>query len=269
MQKLEKLIKKHNLSPGEVTLFFKQLKKPKKTLNNHKHYFNEKHMKIGVIPDTHIGSKFFRQDIFDDMLKRFNKEKVDVVYHLGDVIEGMSNREGHIYELDILGTSNQIRLSSDLLSQIKQPFFFITGNHDEWSKKKGNQGILVGDILESKIKNSKFLGEYLANIQLHPNITLKLTHEGNTAYALSYSGQKRINSMQGGTKPNIILNGHLHKSLYMMYRNIHYFESGVIQDQTPFMAMKGSPAMTGFWILDLYMNKRGISRLKPQFHAYY
>lgn len=267
--KLEKLIERYGLSEGEVETFLKGLSKPPKRHNTYEHFYGERRTKLGFFPDTHIGSKFFRPDIFDAAIKKFNQEKVDAVYHVGDIIEGMSNREGHIYELETLGVSNQVNQAAELLNQVQQPFYFITGNHDGWSRVKGNQGVSVGDMLEDKIKDSKFLGEMYADIQLHPNVKLRLSHEGNSSYTLSYSGQKRINGLQAGTKPNIIVNGHLHKSLYMMYRNIHYFEAGSMEDQTPFMAMKGSPAMLGFWILDVRHNKGGISQMKPTFYPFY
>ena len=256
MGDLEKLIEKNRLTEKEVIAAIKQLSSPQKTINIHNHPWSNYHTKLGIISDTHIGSKYFNQKVFDESYKTFNREKVDAIYHAGDIIEGMSNRDGHIYELETLGASNQVNQAADILSQYKQPLFFITGNHDDWSKIKANQGYLVGPELEQKIPNSKFLGEYTANIQLGDNTIMRLTHEGSTAYALSYSLQKRINSMEGGTKPDILINGHLHKMLYMFYRNIHAFESGTMQNQTPFMAMKGSPAHMGYYVLDIYFNKK-------------
>lgn len=257
------------MTEEEQINILKQLERPEKTINTHNHFFDEKHTKIFVISDTHIGSKYFREDMFRDLLRIIKKEKPVAVYHAGDILEGMSNREGHIYELETQGVSQQINKAAGLLSQIQIPFYFTTGNHDEWSKIKSNQGFLVGPELESKIPNSKFLGEYTANVKFADNITMRLTHEGMNAYALSYPGQKRVNALEGGNKPEIIMNGHIHKFLYMYYRNIHYFEAGTFEDQTPFMAMKGTPAMKGFWELDIYYNKEGLTRLKQTAYPYY
>jgi predicted phosphodiesterase len=257
------------LTEQEMNLIMKQIKQPEKKINTFDHFYNEKHTKVLVMSDTHIGSKYFREDIFQDLLKIIKKEKPDAVYHSGDIIEGMSNREGHIYELSIMGTSNQATKAIELFKQIEKPLFFTTGNHDEWSKVKSNQGYLLGQDLEKSIPNSKFLGEYTADIKFSEQVTMRLTHEGASAYALSYSGQKRVNAIEGGTKPAIIINGHIHKLLYMYYRNIHYFEAGCLQDQTPFMRMKGTPAMKGFWLLDIYHNKNGITKLRQTAYPYY
>jgi DNA polymerase II small subunit/DNA polymerase delta subunit B len=266
---LLKKIEQLKLTDEEAIRLLQQLKKPEVVRKNYDHFYNSKRIKIGVISDTHIGSKYFDYNAFDESVKTFNKEKVEAIYHAGDVIEGMSNRQGHIYELSHIGTSAQINHAVELLNQYKQPLFFTTGNHDEWSKVKADQGVLVGEILEDKIKNSTFLGEYTADIKLTPTTKMRLTHEGANAYALSYSLQKRINGLAGGDKPDILLNGHIHKYIYMFYRNIHSMECGTFQKQTPFMAMKGSPAMVAYSVLDISFNKKGVNNFVLKSYPHY
>ena len=259
-----KEINKLNLNEYEIKNLLKQASRPEKVRKTYDHFYGSRSAKVGVIADTHIGSKFFNEELFMNAVKTFNREKVDAIYHCGDVIEGMSNRDGHIYELKTLGVSAQMKEASEVLSELRQPLYFITGNHDEWSAKKSNQGVMVGPTLESMIKDSKFLGEYYADVKLAPNVTMRLTHDGNSAYALSYSGQKKINGLSGGDKPEIIANGHLHKALHMFYRNIQYVEAATFQEQTPFMKMKGSPAMPGYYVFDIGYNKRGINKFNAK-----
>lgn len=261
-----------NLSPDEAKNVLRQLSRPERARKTFDHYNGSKKSRFMVVSDTHIGSKFYRPDIMDAAAKMAKQHDVDAIYHAGDVIEGMSGRDGHIYELQDIGVSAQMdRAVSELekLTATGKPLYFTTGNHDEWAKTKANQGHLVGPDIEARLKGSKFLGEYTAQIALSPTVNLWLTHEGASSYALSYSGQKRINSLAGGSKPDIVFNGHIHKSLYMFYRNIHYFEAGTMQDQTPFMAMKGSPAMTGFWIAEVSHNKKGVNGLTSKFFPFY
>lgn len=263
---LEKIIT--GMNKEEQQVLYKQLKSPEpQRYNSHKHYYGERKARLGIISDTHIGSKFFRPDILEKSVEMFNKKKVDAIYHCGDIIEGMSNREGHIYELETFGVSPQVNQAADLLNQYKQPLNFILGNHDEWSMRKSNQGVHIGKMLEEKIKNSKYLGDYEANINLSDNVMMRITHDGNGAYALSYPLQKRINALSDEQKPDILANGHLHKSLYMNYRDINAVEASTMQEQTPFMARKGSPAMTGFWIFDIgYTKKKGLTSFSPTFY---
>jgi len=268
--KLEKLLDKHNLTEKELNNIIKQSSQPKKEIGNvHVHYWGTKHARFGIISDTHIGHEMFRTDIHEASKYQFKKEKVDCIYHAGDIIEGMSNREGHIYELEKLGVTPQVKYASEIISDYDKEVYFIAGNHDQWAEKKSNQGIKVGEYLESLCKNAHYLGDMKAQIKLADNVKMDLTHEGTSSYALSYSSQKRINAIEPGKKPHIKVNGHIHKAMYMFYRNIHSLEAGTLCGQTDFMAMKGSPAHTGFWILDIYWNKKGLNKVKPTFFPFY
>lgn len=264
---LLRLIQDKHLSDNEIKNLLKQLSCPPQEHKQQKLDLGVQY-KFGVVSDLHAGSKYFREDVLLDSIKVFNREKVDAILLPGDIIEGMSNRDGHIYELSKIGVTEQLNYAVDLLNQYSQPIFGIQGNHDLWSMNKANQGVNIGGELESRVKNYTNLGDMRGEIDVN-GVTIRLTHEGNTAYALSYSGQKIINSLSGGTKPNIILNGHLHKSLYMLYRNIHFVECGTLQSQTPFMQMKGSPAMLSYWVLKIRANSKGVSNFTPTLYPYY
>lgn len=275
VSKLEQKIQKLGLSEEELNTFLRQMKTPQKHQSNtHHRTYNLGRTRVGVLGDMHVGHKNFRYDIFEDAVQEFKREGVDVVYQVGDIIEGMSGREGHIYELELLGVSAQVKRAAELLNHLtattKAPLEFILGNHDLWAMKKENQGYNIGEDLQNKVKGSTYLGDMVANIVLNGGVQVRLSHEGSSAYALSYSMQKRINALQPGTKPNVIFNGHIHKQLYMFYRNIHAFEVGCLEDQTEFMAMKGSPAHTGFQIVDLHHTKDGeLRKVVPTFYPYY
>lgn len=81
--------------------------------------------------------------------------------------------------------------------------------------------------------------------------------------------QKYLNSISGGQKPDIIAEGHYHKAMYMFYRNVHFFESGALQDQTIFMKKKQTPSMTGYWIIDAWANKHGVDKIKSEFVPFF
>ena len=83
---------------------------------------------------------------------------------------------------------------------------------------------------------------------------LRLYHPGGgTAYAISYHSQKYVESLSGGEKPHILGIGHYHKVEQLFYRNIHVFQVGTFEAQTPFMRRKRLAAMLGGWIL--WVNK--------------
>ena len=75
---------------------------------------------------------------------------------------------------------------------------------------------------------------------------------------------------QGGEKPNILAVGHYHKAEYFMYRNVHCFQTGAFQAQTPFMRGKGIAAAMGGWIVEAYVDKQGyITNLRSEWIPYY
>jgi predicted phosphodiesterase len=229
-------------------------------------------IKIGIIADTHIGHKQFDEGFMKFAAEIFKREGVKDVYHAGDICEGMSGRPGHVYELQYIGFSQQIGAAERIFKSYFKDFnlYGIIGNHDLWFKLKGDNGVSVGEELEKRLPNFKFLGENEALIKLGPKTSMMLFHPGDgTAYATSYKMQKLVESLEGGNKPNIIVEGHYHKALYMFNRNIHCFEGGTLCGQTGWMRGKKIPAHKGFWILEMDISNRGISKMTPHFYPAY
>ena len=187
------------------------------------------HIKFGVISDTHIGHKCFVDALFEKAAKHFKKEGVEFVAHPGDHLEGMSGRPGHVYELNLIGFAQQVDRAVELYSSIGKPIYGIDGNHDGWYYKKNDNGTVVGEVLEQRVKGYKHLGQMEGVIQLGQNAKMLLYHGGDgSAYATSYKLQKLVESFDGGDKPNIVLSGHYHKSMYAFIRNVHAFEAGTL-----------------------------------------
>lgn len=254
------------LTEQEMTLLLSHFKDTDLKPKSYEHFFSNKHVKFGVISDTHIGEKAFDEELLLKAFKYFKKEKVDAIYHVGDISEGMSGREGHIYALNKIGFTNQINYIEELFKQTDKQIFAITGNHDQWYQKKNNSGADIGVELERRLPNFKYLGMNEADVKLTHNITMKLFHPNDgTAYAPGYKLMKLIESFGGGEKPNILLQGHYHKALYMFSRNIHSYEAGTLCGQTEFMRLKKIQAHKGFWIIDAYLNNKGVDRVKNTF----
>jgi len=69
---------------------------------------------------------------------------------------------------------------------------------------------------------------------------------GGSAYAISYTDQKRTESYQGGEKPQIEIVGHYHKFNQGYPREVHTIQCGCTCDQTLFMRKKRLQAHVGF-----------------------
>jgi predicted phosphodiesterase len=269
--KLTKIIEKHGLTENELDRVLESFENsvPKKR-QLFKDYFGE-HTRIGVFSDCHIGNEMFDEPFFRHMVNCFKREKVDKIYQVGDILEGMSGRDGHVYELSEIGFEKQMNRAVELFNLLRGiNIYGIDGNHDEWYQKKGNGGVIVGKELERRLINYHHLGQMEADVEMRPGTTLKLFHANDgTAYATSYKLQKLIESFTGDAKPDIVLSGHYHKALYMFNRNVHGLECGTICGQTQFMRGKKIPAHKGFWIIDIEMGKGGIGKFAPAFYPGY
>ena len=269
---LLKLLDSRELTLKELKIL---LNTPKRTHISQRVYDHVKkgsRVKFGVMSDTHIGHKDFDEGLMKSAADTYRKEGIINVYHAGDILEGMSGREGHIYELENIGFNEQINHAEELLKRHFDGLnlFGIIGNHDLWYKKKNNGGVDVGEELDRRIPNFHYLGEEEADINFGDGITMKLFHPNDgTAYAESYKIQKMVESLEGGKKPNILVEGHYHKSLYSFIRNVHCIEAGTICGQTRWMRGKKIPAKKGFWIVEFEKGKKGIKEFTPRFFPSY
>lgn len=237
------------------------------TINN---WNNEKIIRFGVIADTHIGSKYQQLTLMEKIYDIFSSEGIDNVYHAGDISEGIKMRPGHEHECFLHG-------ADDVEDYIIEKFprrdniktHFITGNHDHsFIKQSGHD---IGKRIADKRKDMIYLGMSNAKVFLTPNCTMELNHPlDGTAYALSYSIQKLADSLSGGEKPNILINGHHHKAMYLFYRNIHMLEAGCFEAQTPWMKGKRIAAHVGGYIVTVHVDETGeIKRFIPEFIPFY
>lgn len=266
---LEKILKERKISPAELNAIIDQIKNPDLRPRRAKHHWGTNHIRIGLVGDIHIGSKYEDAKAREDLFKRFKREGVEAVYITGDITEGYNMRPGHSFECYLHGADEQIKGVIEKTPLIKKPIYFITGDHDYSHFKR--QGIEIGKYIEQQRDDMHYLGMFNATIELSKKTTLMLQHPGKgTAYAISYQIQKLIESMSGGEKPSILAVGHYHKIEYLFYRNVHAFQTGTLEKQTPWMRRMNLSAHIGGWILDIYTKKSGsIDKLEMKMYPYY
>ncbi len=266
-------LKKANLTPTELQRVLKTVKKPQPSTNTYDHSVCSAKSRIMIISDSHIGNKEFKPHLLDKAFAYAKMYKPEAIYHIGDILEGMSGRPGHVYELSHIGATQQINYAAELLAKTPVKIYAITGNHDQWFYGKGDAGLDVGQSLEDKLGKKKFeyLGMNEADIMLSGKTKMKIFHPNDgTAYATSYKLQKLMESFTGGEKPQILVEGHYHKAMYMFNRNIHGFEAGTLCGQTGWMRGKKIPAHMGYWMVDLSLKQSGeIADITPKFIASY
>jgi len=233
-------------------------------------WIGEKVIRFGVVSDKHFCSKYQQLTLLNKLYDIFEQEGITTVYDPGDLSDGFKMRPGHEHELFVIGADDQanyIIKNHPYRKGIETKF--ILGNHDTSHIKNGGHDI--GIPISREREDMQYLGIYNAKVNITPNCIVELNHPlDGSQYALSYSSQKMIDSMSGGEKPNILLNGHHHKLFYMIYRNIHAFECGTMQEQSPWMRGKRLAAHVGGLIIEVHVDKEGtITRCRNEFIPFY
>lgn len=234
-------------------------------------------IRFGVVGDTHIGSAYTRFDALKTFYARLKKDGIKDVLHTGDMLAGWKVYPGQEWELVDRGWEEQLdRLSSEYPLHVGIHTSFITGNHDHSFKKP--IGINVGDKISALRPDLHFIAEDQGRVVFKAKSgaewIVDLLHPGGgTAYALSYHPQKIVESLSGGTKPNMIAIGHYHKAeLIPQYRNVVTIQSGTFESQTPFMKRKHLAAHVGGWIVEVVAGAAPeclVNTVKAQFISFF
>lgn len=244
----------------------------KKTVQeNHKaiHSFDGEVLTVGVLTDTHIGSKYTNVEYIYDAFREFEHNNVDMVVHCGDLTEGMyNNRPGHALECTDIGYERQLKAAIDIFSQYyHSPVYCISGNHDATYQKQSGANIVQHFCNE--IDNATYLGHDEGDIHVG-DVNIRLWHgQDGSSYAHSYRLQKIIESFTGGEKPHVLFAGHVHKSLYSYDRHVHCVSAGAIQKQSRWMRSKRLPSHTGFYIVSMVINENGVGTFCPTWYPFY
>lgn len=257
----------YNINISDGYCFIDKTVIPKQNIYN-KNWDGNKVFRFGVVSDTHLCNKFQQLTFLNYLYDVFEEKGINTVYHAGDLVDGDIRRNK--YEIFKYGADDQADYvinnypkKNGIITE------FITGNHDHWHVQNG--GVDIGKIIAKARPDMKYLGCSNVIINLTPNCKMELNHPlDGAAYALSYSIQKYMDSMSGGEKPNILINGHHHKAMYLFYRNIHAIEAGTLEAQTPFMKGKRIAANVGGWIIEAHVDHEGtITAFMPTFIPQY
>ena len=224
-------------------------------------------VKIGVITDTHIGSKYSEPARLQAVLDFFAEQGTDIICHCGDVTEGLSSRPGHVYELTDIGYHAQLDAAREAFEDTHCPVYMIDGNHDRWYLKSA--GACIVQELCRDNKKLIYMGHDEGDLDIK-GVKLRLWHgEDASSYAFSYRLQKIIESFTGGEKPQVLFAGHTHKSYYCFDRNVHCLSAGSMQKQSKWMRGKRIACHYGFWIVDIEISKKQVVNFTPTYYPFY
>ena len=212
---------------------------------------------FALFGDTQIGSMYAAPECWKAFADHAAKSGCSAMYHTGDVLDGHRVYKGQEFEVAHVGMEKQLDALAKASPNVGVPVEFIVGNHD--LSLKALSGVNVGKAITDRMAEAgqewNFLGEEQARVDIATPIgktfRLHLLHPGGgSSYAISYRMQKIIESLEGGTKPDMLAIGHYHKAeMLPNYRNVCGVQTGCFQWQSPFMARMGLAAHVGGWII--------------------
>jgi hypothetical protein len=234
---------------------------------------------FGAAGDLHGASKYTRWDVREDLYRQFVEAGAQCSFDTGNWIDGEC-RFNH-YDLVASGLDAQCKL---LAKQHPRPRKFPTyavwgDDHEGWYVQR--EGIDMGKYCQSIMREAGHDWTDLGFMEAHVILrnansgktqTMAVCHPGGgSAYALSYSIQKIIESLEGGEKPAVGLYGHYHKLWAGNIRNVWCVQTGTQQDQTPFMRKKRLEAHVGGSLVELRQDPKtgAIVSCKPELIRYF
>jgi hypothetical protein len=233
---------------------------------------------FGFTTDNHLCNRHSRLDVLNAAYDHFEREGITLAYNAGNWIDGearfnkteLVTAPGMDHQLDYLIDNFPVRKGMET--------HYIAGDdHEGWYQQR--EGIEVGKYLQMRAEDAgrqdlKYLGYAEADIKLSygsGSSVMRIVHPGGgSAYAISYTDQKRVESYQGGEKPQIELVGHYHKFNYGYPREVHCVQGGCTVDQSMFMRKKRLQAHVGYSIIKIRQDFDGtISRFAVEWFPFF
>lgn len=237
--------------------------------------------RLGIISDTHLGSKHCREDVIAGLYDWFAAEGVQQVYHAGNWIDGEARFNVHDLVPEAHGMQAQLDYFVARYPQRKGvTTYYVTGDdHEGWYAQR--EGVDIGLMLEDTAKRAGrsdlvSLGYKEAFITLEHKRSgrsskLLVDHPGGgSAYADSYAAQKRVEAAQSGEKPGLWVFGHWHKMGYFCPRGVHVILAGCTKDLDTFGRKKGLRYDIGGAIVEVEQDAAGgLSGITPRFRQFF
>jgi len=235
---------------------------------------------FGFTSDNHLGSKYARLDVVNDLYDQFAAQGVDRVFNAGNWVDGEASFNK--YDLLVHGMDAQLRnLAKEYPKREGIETYAVAGDdHEGWWCAR--EGVDIGKYAERimhELGRTDWhdLGHMEAYVRLRHAETgassmLHVLHPGGgSAYAISYTVQKIVESYDGGDKPAILLAGHYHKLSYNIVRNVHTIQTGCTQDQTPFMRKRKLAAHVGGGICQIKQDPKSgaLTSCRIEFFNYF
>lgn len=216
------------------------------------------HIRLGIVSDTHGGSKFEQLTALRAYYQWGDEQEVDAFIHAGDLTQGPDEmHRGMVHEVHAHGADAQVDYVAQTYPRSERgvPTYVISGNHDDSHLKQG--GVNVVRRICQQRPDLRYLGQEAAYLTIG-SLRAYVTHpDGGGAYAKSYKGQKFAESLPVEKDVRLLLIGHYHNAVNFWQRRTKVFQLACFQSQYAWLARKGLHPDIGGLILDITFDDSG------------
>jgi predicted phosphodiesterase len=225
------------------------------------------HLKLLMISDTHLCSKYQRLDILKYLYDEADKKNVNYVLHSGDLTDGKSNRNEQIYSLLESSYTGQRDYVIDKYPKSDIPTYLIAGNHDLWWIKQC--GADICQDISNRRDDIHYLGSDCEDLKIG-KLKIRLYHGSKgQSYAKSYKIQKYLDSIAPEERPHILQTGHIHQAFYLKEGNTHCFQTSCLQDLTPFERSMGfSNDKSAWWVTVRFDDNGNVFSIQQELESF-
>jgi len=216
-------------------------------------------VRIGIVSDTHIGSKFQQITSLRNFYKYADSKGVQAYLHGGDMLEGIhqAHRDA-AYEQYAHGVDSQVNACvKQYPISANGPTYFVDGNHDSWAFE--NVGVTTGSMIAAKRDDLKYLGYHSAFVDLD-SVRFLLQHgaRGGSSYAKSYRIQKLVEGLADNERAatDVALFGHWHQDSYIgRYMGVFSYMLPCFKAQDRFLRSLGKNPTIGGLVLEIEFSR--------------
>jgi hypothetical protein len=224
---------------------------------------------IGIISDTHFGSKYAQITNLRQCVKVMYEDGVRHILFPGDLTAGDKVYRGQVHDLVTPSGPEQAALAVTYLPRYDGlSWYMIGGNHD-FSFIKENGYNVVRDVAAQR-DDVVYCGFDLADVSVLPGIDVRLWHPmGGVPYAYSYRIQKHVEEMAFAELQKVIerqpsptiralFAGHLHIRVLFDAGPIVCAQVPCFEGQTPYLRRKGKTPVIGGFTYEFKLTKTGM-----------
>lgn len=218
----------------------------------------KQHVRIGIVSDTHGGSKFEQLTALRTFYQYADEREVDFFIHAGDMTQGSDRMHlGMEHEVHAHGADAQASyvVATYPRSSRDVPTYVISGNHDDSFIKDGGQNI-VRQIVSLR-SDLIYLGQDAAFLTIGKLRSYVIHPDGGMTKSKSLKGQHIAESLPRNRDVKVAFVGHYHSYCAVKHHGIHVFMLPCFQSQYAWLARKGLNPEIGGLIVDLWLDGEG------------